>query len=236
METTLQFEGKVTGQFELERSLAYAPKIFAKYYARGLSRERGGFVGDTRKKNQFGVFQRPLLNRKLWGGRVSHWGPTWSKQFLRHFRGKIYGGTDAAPLAGLTLELGTSRSSKLRPVTERLQSGGRSTGKMFIPVYHNLQKLGINPKTGSAGMWLRMRSAEHPMFFIHRGNLTLYFDKEIFQHNPHDALLFVRVRSVKVGQQYDFIGAWKKREPRAIERLRGDFDKAAQAINRGQFA
>jgi hypothetical protein len=252
-ETMLKFEGRVTGQFELERMFAYSPKIFAKYYAKGLGRERRSFVGDH-KKSGTGTFQTPYLRRALWGGRIrksqtKYTGDpgAWSKAMLSGFRGKIYGGT---PLMGLTLEMGFSKTSKFRPIIELMTTGGSVSAKgkyMIVPVYANLMRYlsytaGVNyQKVGDAGIWLArvsstLKQEGSGIFVVKKGEYALFYDSARYKMDPHAALLFVGFRRVTIKKTLDFEEKWKAKEPKAIQRLAGDIDKAAAAINRGQFA
>lgn len=232
MESIIKLEGEVTGTYGVVSVLNKTPKVMASFYLRALGKERSLFVGNPSRKGALGSFNRPLTRRSLWGGRVSRYSNMWSVQFARMFRGKIYGGE---PLEGITLEMGMSNTSKIRPIAEKLQRGGSISGPMVVPNYRNLASLGVFPKLGGSGRELSRLVKDGSVFSRRIGGKTYWFDKEKFKVSPRQALLFVVSGKVDLRPQFNFPAAWRVQEPNAKVRIRKAIDDAVHAINTGRY-
>jgi hypothetical protein len=241
--TILKFEGKVSGAKEVSFALGRAPELFEQQLIRGLLHEKNLFVG-SKKGGGHGVFGRKLERRALWGGRINKFGSTWSSQMLGQFKGWTSG-------RGLNtqLQMGVlyNKRKQIHEALEALSTGMQISGvrNLVVPMYKNIQNIkggGEYVKMSSAGAALSRwggapgTTSAEGLVRIQHGNKTYWYDrKTLNEGRPLSALVFISKPSVSIKKQFDFEGDWKKREPKAIERIKGYMDKATQAVNEGKY-
>jgi hypothetical protein len=240
-QSVFQIRGSVRGARQVAVMLNVAPEVYRRRIAGQLGRERDMFVGRPKKEGgRPGVFRRKLERRRLWGGRVSVRGHhTWSSQFTAGaFRGAVL---DAQDLNRMKLRMGVLYNTK-RPIHEAaefLGQGGTISGGMIVPMYRNLQRVGVKVKVGMAGKVMSAYQARagsgHRLVAIRRGGRINYHDAKLLSQGfVLSSLMFVGVRAVHVRRQYDFEGDWQRREPKAFGRLQKAVDKATERVMKGK--
>jgi len=233
--------GKISGDKETAALMKKAPKIYRGHIIAWLRKERDMFVGKKGKGG--GTFRNKLMRKKIWGGRIGRWGgDTWSPQFSSLFRGKVSVGSSPVPDE---IQLGMGHYYHVdKPVHRAVELLGRggtvtSSREMIIPIYKNLNRLGIKPITGKSGDALKhyeMLSRGRKLFRIQFGNVARYFDEEMAKQGQYGrALMFIGVHKIRVKQYYNFEGDWIKREPKALKRADKAVDRATQKVNEGKI-
>jgi len=192
--------------------MAASPEKLRKIFLKWMYRERDNFVG--RKGGKDGSFTRTLLNkRKSSGG-------TWEKKVAKAFTGRIENDWN---LNNMTLRMGLNLSGNAKGFRKGLEDMSenhtQSTSKnMVIPIYENL-------RTGSVDKNAYMtfkRMARNEEFNIGKsGGKVFYFDKA----RP-GSLLFVTAKRIPIKKQFDFVKAWERRLPGAMNRAQAAIDKA----------
>jgi hypothetical protein len=243
MERALLITGKTTGVHQQSRLLQLAPEAYFGQVVYQLKKERDMFVG--KRRGDRGVFRKKLERKKLWGGRKSLRGmTTWSTQFTGLIRGKVTAGK-AKRLADIWLRMGLHYDvrKQVHKAMEMMGTGGAisSSKQMIIPVHTNLARVGVNVKAGKTNLTMRSyhrgRSGrgKSSLVAIGKGAKVYYYDAELLAQGHYlTALMFIGIRRVRVKKQFDFDAEWKRREPKAFERLRKAVDRATEKIRKGK--
>lgn len=196
------------------------------------------------------MWRRKLERKKLWGDRISaKLGENkWSRAVASQFKGYI----DAKDWDNeMTLHMGmtTKNYRDIHRALLFLGKGGTLSSKggyMIVPIPRNIRNIitaqtGMKLKTGQSNKLLRsysqMQTSEgHSRIVpIRVGGKLRFYDRETLdQGRALSALLFIGVRSVRVKKQYDFERDWKRREPKALNRIGKQVDKATKLVQAGK--
>jgi len=243
-ERLMSMEGTMTGQYELARLMAYAPKVYLRNLRRGFGRERNRYIGKPGKVGRQGVFRERLARKELWGGRHAGGGyRIWTPQVRAQFKGfiKPWG---PAKIDNLTLTMGMAGDHPIHKILKFLEHGGHISGHgkhLVIPIYRNLVNLGYTLKSDKEGYFhsgklLRRISKERDVFSIRAGGVMRWFDKKTAETGDYGrALLFIGVKAINIRPQFKFIQGWMNREAGAMRRLQKDVDRATAQVNKGKM-
>lgn len=233
------FKGKVYGASRVAYMMGFAPKEMSRAVFVGFLKTRDQFIGSSKKKgNKPGLVRRRIERRKNWGGRISPTqnSPTWTRQFSGLLKGAVSGEMDL--LKTLSLHMGVLYRTK-RPINaamEEMVEGARITAKgsmLIIPMYENLQRVGVFCKTGNSGLELKRYEARGTMFVLQRGTKTLFYDQDLWSHgDKQNALMFVGVQAIKIKKQFDFYDQWAGFEKRANRLIEAAVDRGVKRLER----
>lgn len=243
----IAIRGRVFGNEALSRALGQAPDTIRRRVVGWLWSEKNMFVGRRRTRtgrrggqyttNTQGVFRRKL-KRKI--SNMS--GTLWADAVVNNFKGHVEGGERRGRIDDMALHMGVySRSGRtysrgvgiysgapFPEVLEFLQSGGTVSGSgfMIVPVFYNLPRLGAKLSHRVFPSMIRNGELE----FFRRGGKIYYFRKDKIG-NFRD-LLFIGIKRATIRPQFNFVGDWNRRVPKAIQRGQKRIDKAIDIINR----
>lgn len=233
--TSLIIKGKITGDAHIAYLIGYdSPKVFRNALVGTLMNEKKKFIG---VKGKPGAFRRKLMKKKLAGGRKGRHGESgWSSGII----GNITGWVEQKPtIAGTYLDMGVLGERKIHKIIEFLGRGGsitKGSGELIIPHYRNLMSVGIKIKTlVSAGKYLMdyERITGRKTFRMRMGGQSRYYDEQLAAEGKfQQALMFTGMHRITIKKQFDFVKDWKRREPKAIERMQKAVDKASKRIQR----
>lgn len=231
------FKGRLIGADRVAWMMGEAPKEISAAVFRGFLGIRNQYIGTSRKKgNASGLVRRRLERRRNWGGRISPTqnSQTWTRQFSGLIKGAVSG--DQHVLKTLSLHMGVLYGTKkpMHSAMEEMIEGGRirATGRlMIIPMYGNLQRVGIYLKAGRAGLDIKNYERNGSMFVMHRGTKVLWFDRDLWDHGDRgNALMFVGVREIEIHKQFDFYDQWPAFEPRANKIVERSLDRMVKVL------
>lgn len=243
----IAIRGRVHGNRSLSRALGQAPDTIRRRVVGWLWSEKGMFVGRKRTRrgkrggryttNTQGVFRRKL-KRKI----STMSGEQWADAVVNNFRGHVEGGERRGRIDNMALHMGVySRSGRRNTrgvglysgvpfpeVLEFLQSGGtvQGSGFMIVPVFQNLPRLGAKLSHRVFPSMIRNDELE----FIRDGGRIYYFRKDGYGDDRD--LLFIGIKRATIRPQFNFVGDWNRRVPKAIRRGQKRLDKAIDIINR----
>jgi len=235
--------GKVIGADRVSWMMGKAPEDVSIGVFSGFIRGRNQFIGTARKKgNVSGLVRRRIERIKNWGGRISpkQNSDTWTRQFSSLMKGRVDG--NSRDLKTLSLHVGVLYRDKKRihEAAEIMGSGGaiNSPGKyMIVPIYANLQRVGIMLKTGKSGEALRKYMAMGKMFVLKRGGKVLYYDSDLWRQGERgSALMFIGMKTSNVKRKFDFDGQWNKFSPRFMKLVGQGIDRAVKRLEKKQTA
>jgi len=237
--------GRVKGDKEVAKALAYAPEVYFGALRTWLKKERVKIVGT--KKSTKG-YKRVLANKR----RRNRDG-TWSTQVTGLFKGHI---PHVNKIGDLSLKTGILGKSKhqLRRALEMMQAGGviTSSKQMPVPVYKNLAKIGYHGPWSRGSVYKGMTSKAFAFYnrvkfadegrqlvAIKNGGRTLYFDKNQRTKTgrfPRSALLFMGLHKIRIKRQfigrYDLYARFDRMVPASIKRGQTAVDKATRIVER----
>jgi len=233
------FRGKVYGANRVAYMMGFAPKEMSKAVFVGFLKTRDIFIGTSKKKgNKPGIVRRRIEKRKNWGGRISPTqnSPTWTSQFSSLLKGKIEGHIEF--MSTLSLHMGVLYRTK-RPINQAMEMMGNGDtvtakgGMLIIPMYENLQRVGVQCKTGNSVIELKRYQFNGEMFVLARGSKTLFYDKDLWDHGDRkNALMFVGMHSVKIQKQFDIYDQWAGFSARAHRLIEAAVDRGAKRLER----
>lgn len=217
-------EAQIQDMDKLNAYFAAAPIQIRRAMTTWMMSEKKKYVG-TRGK--YGIFKKQLLRLSRSAGaptpfkRGGKWGANAAGAFSGYFVTDKEGGSNQMTKWGLGL-------NKVNPFIMGLQKMDVSSpdrtitsGKwMAIPVYKNLQKVGIRPgKTA-----LDQARAQFEMVAIKKGDTLLWFaslgkKREQRGRFNKSQLMFVGKKAIRVKVHFDFERQYKAQEGAAINRL-----------------
>lgn len=218
----LAIAGKVTGVREVSRAMGLAPHTFHISLISGMLAERNYFVGGKHRGVQVdGIFRRKLLRKKnVRGG-------TWPTKVVRIFRGELQSGKQIDGMK-LVMGAGIRKTSEFVKLIEFLGKGGTVTNSKYmpIPIYENMP-----PGTRHPYLLFRRLIHDDQLYSIKQGGGRLiWFSPTVGPQDPFN-VLFIGVKRIDIKRQFDFAGDWRRREPKAVERLKKIIDRAVGKIN-----
>jgi hypothetical protein len=235
--------GKVIGADRVSWMMGKAPEDVSIGVFSGFIRGRNQFIGTAKKKgNVSGLVRRRLERIKNWGGRISPTqnSSTWTRQFSSTVKGRVDG--NSRDLKTLSLHVGVLYNTKynIHVAAEIMGHGGtiNSAGKyMIVPIYANLQRVGIMLKTGKSGEALRKYMAMGKMFVLKRGGKVLYYDSDLWRQGERgSALMFIGMKTSNVKRKFDFDGQWNSFSPRFMKLVGQGVDRAVKKLEKKQTA
>lgn len=241
-------KGKVKGDKEVARALAYAPEVYFAALREWLGKERDKIVGTKRSTKGY---KKVLRNKPKRFGR----GKGWDRRVTGLFKGHI---PRVKKIGDLSLKMGVLGRTKhqLRKAMELLQTGGTisSSKQMPVPIYKNLEKsYGFKGPWSKGSVYSGMTSKAFAIFnrtwFADEGNKlvgiksgrrTLYFDKSQMRDKgrrfPRSALLFMGLHGVRIKRQfvgrYDLYARFDRMVGASIKRGQTATDKATRVVER----
>jgi len=238
MQATLPvFKGRLIGANRVAWMMGEAPKEISRAVFRGFIGIRNQYIGSARKKgNVSGLVRRRIERKKNWGGRISPTqnSATWTRQFSSLMKGAVAG--DQHVLKTLSLHMGVLYNTKkpIHSAMEEMIEGGRirATGRlMIVPMYANLQRVGVYLKTGRAGEALKRYERNGSMFVTHRGSKVLWYDRDLWEHGDRsNALMFVGVREIEISKKFDFYSQWPAFQQRANKIVERSIDRTVKIL------
>jgi hypothetical protein len=195
-----------------------APQVFAKQLEIWLRKERKSFLGGTQQGHDGRGVRGKLFNKKLFG-RPGTWSPQVAGQLKSFIKDR---GT-----LGVKMTMGIVQDNPLTKAMELLEKGGSITSDKYmpIPVYRNLAQVGVVKNAYGA---FKERADAGQLTPIKQGDRVLWF----YNRNGFRLLLFVGQKHLTVKKQFDFIKAWKNREPSVIRRGQLAADTATKQVEK----
>jgi hypothetical protein len=200
------------GRANSQNMLTEAPQRFLITMRAWLAKERNRYVGNNSGKD--GTFRKQIMRLKRSEGASDSFrrGGKWPEKLARSFKGYIYNKTN---LNDLTLKMGAglrdaSKFMQGMAMMDATKGGGTISSSKFmaLPVYKNLQKLGI--EKGLSKAFGDFPQGQLVPLMAKSGTL-LWFDKaQMYKRqrggNPFkkSALMFIGKKQVKIKQHFDF--------------------------------
>lgn len=238
--------GRVKGDKEVARALAYAPEIYFAALREWLGKEREKIVGSKKSTSGYKKILAGKRRRKREG--------TWSTTMTGLFKGHI---PRVKRIGELSLKMGVLGRSKnqLRKALEMMQTGGTisSPRQMPVPIYKNLANVGYKGPWSRGSVYDRMTSKAFAFFnrvqfadegrrlvAIKSGRRTLYFDKKQKKSRgqgfPQRALLFMGLHRIRIKRQfvgkYNLFTRFDRMVPASIKRGQTAVDRATRIVEK----